>query len=63
LRSSFIARFGDAPFLPQAARTTADRPTASIEDLMTVRTCASIARAALDLPVGVVAGRASRALP
>jgi len=45
LRSSAIVLFGDAPFLPHAASTIADKPAASIEDLMTFRTCASKARA------------------
>ena len=41
LRSSLIARFADVEFLPHAATTTADNPTANIEDLRTVRTVAS----------------------
>jgi len=44
LRSSLIARFVGAPFLPQAARTTADKPTAKIEDLRTLYTFASKAK-------------------
>jgi hypothetical protein len=41
LRSSLIALFAGVPFLPHAATTTADIATANIEDLRTVRTCAS----------------------
>jgi hypothetical protein len=44
LRSSLIARFDGALPLPHAARATADRPTANIEDLETLRTCASKAK-------------------
>jgi hypothetical protein len=62
LRSSLIARFAGAEFLPHAATTTADNPTANIEDLRTVRTvCLQSDSVRSRVPVGVVARRASRA--